>query len=98
MDLGIALDISIFSGFIQNEQYNDTLFEDEEMDFNDYLVTSSEGYQLSHIVEKQIEKFKTDFTKGVSFYDKNKELRSREGGSPLQTVSGREIPEQDIRE
>ena len=68
------------------------------MDFNEYLVTSSEGYQLSHIVEKQIEKFKTDFTKGVSFYDKNRELRSRVGGSPLQTARGQEIPEQDIRE
>ena len=98
MDLGIALDISIFSGFIQNEQYNDTLFEDEEMDFNEYLVTSSEGYQLSHIVEKQIEKFKTDFTKGVSFNDKNRELRSRVGGSPLQTARSREISDQDIRE
>ena len=57
------------------------------MDFNEYLVTSSEGYQLSHIVDKQIEKFKADFTKGVSFYDKNRELRSREGerafGSPF---------------
>ena len=60
-NLGISLDMNIYSGFIQINRSDDHTMSYRDSDFNSVAILPSESNELSILVRQQLDKFKEEY-------------------------------------